>query len=70
MMEMRPVQSSNIDAVGYNPETREMRIQFKGGGKYAFHGISPEQHKALVNAPSVGGHFAAHIRPKFRGKKL
>ena len=69
-MEMKPVQSSNIDAVGYDPDTREMRIQFKGTGTYAFRGISAEQHRALVNAQSVGGHFAAHIRPRFKGKKL
>jgi hypothetical protein len=59
---MKPVKSSSISAVGYNPSARELHVKFTNGGSYIFEGISPEKHQALISAPSVGTHFQNHIR--------
>jgi hypothetical protein len=69
-MEMKPVQSSNIEAVGYDPDTQTLAVQFNGGGVYHYAGVSAEAHKALVEAPSVGGHFHQHIRGVHQHKKI
>jgi hypothetical protein len=62
---MIPVRSSNLEAVGYDPATREMRVRFKKGGQtYVFENIDPKEHDALVGADSVGAHFHNHIRHK------
>lgn len=68
MMEMRPVTSSNVDAVGYDHATRTMHVRFKGGGTYAHHDVGPEEHRALVTAKSLGSHYHAHFKGKHSGK--
>jgi hypothetical protein len=64
VMEMLPVQSSNIQSVGYDPETRTMRVAFKGGTEYEYPGTLPDEHQALIHAPSIGKHlYEYHIKP-------
>ncbi len=69
-MKLHGVKSSNIQAIGFDPATKEMHVQFSSGHTYSYHGISEDQHKALINSDSIGGHFGKHIRPKHVGKKL
>lgn len=67
---LRQVTSSNVKAVGFHPETGTLVVEFKSGSKYAYHGVTDVQAKALEGAESVGGHFAKHIRPHFVGVPL
>lgn len=59
---MTPVKSSNLSAVGYDPATRALTVQFKSGASHHYADVSPEAHAALMAAESVGKHFHAHIR--------
>jgi hypothetical protein len=68
-MQHTPVSSSSIHSVGYDEATRTMHVEFASGQIYEYSGIEPEEHRALVEAPSVGSHFAKHIRPHYAGKK-
>ena len=70
-MELKPVTSSQIHAIGYDPVKQQLHIQFfryaKGsdpapGPIYEYDGITPEQHAALVAAESTGKHFGANIK--------
>jgi hypothetical protein len=67
---IKPVKSSTITHVGYDPAARKMQVHFKNGGKYVYHDVSPADHDALVEADSIGSHFAGHIRDRFRTTKL
>ena len=69
-MKLHAVKSSNVSKIGYSPETKTMHVEYAGGGTYAYHGVSADQHKALMAAPSIGKHLAAHIKPHHVGKKL
>lgn len=79
-MEHKRVKSSNIHSIGYDPETKTMQVRFlKGtrltpapvpGETYEYVGVTPQDHEAFVKAQSYGSHFAANIKPKFKGKKL
>ena len=74
-MELVPVSSSNIEAVGYDASTLVMVIQFKGergkpGGRYKFLGVLPKHHADLMAAKSVGSHFHAHIKGKYQTEKI
>lgn len=70
MMEMQKVESSNVKAVGYDPLTREMRVEFHGGGIYHLNGVSEEDHQNFLAADSKGKHFHRHIRGMFESKKV
>lgn len=61
-MELTPVKSSNIEAVGYDAGAREMHVRFRGGATYRYRDVAPELHQALIGAESVGKHFHAHVR--------
>lgn len=69
-MNLTPVTSSTIDAIGYDPDAQTMHVAFLSGGTYEYLDVDPETHQALVEAPSVGSHFHKHVRPKFEGRKL
>jgi hypothetical protein len=63
--------SSNIYAVGHDPSRNVLHVQFRQskdkrmpGKTYSYRNVSAEQHRALLDAPSVGGHFAKHIKGK------
>lgn len=63
---MQPVQSSNIDSVGFQEgPPAVLQIKFKGGGVYQYRGpdkVVKGHYEALMAAESKGSHFTAHIR--------
>jgi len=62
-MDMTPVESSNIESIGFDAEKKLMRIKFLGGGLYEYSGASIDQVWAdLMAAASKGKHFTKHIR--------
>lgn len=65
-IQMQTVASSQINAIGYDPITSRLRIQFKSkagpGPVYEYPDVTPEQHQALISAPSIGKYFGEHIK--------
>jgi len=61
-VEMVPVTSSNIKAIGYNGPDRTLYVEFLSGKKYKYADVSPQKHAALMATSSHGKHFIAHIR--------
>lgn len=57
-MEMKPVESSHIAAIGYDPETKTMRVQFRRmgipGPTYEAANVPAEEHAAFMEAESPG----------------
>lgn len=60
---MNPVESSHIEAIGYDAPTRQLHVKFSGGKTYAYHGVHPQEHVALMAAESHGAFLQKHIRP-------
>lgn len=69
-MHMIPVKSSNIKAVGYDPQNKIMHVEFLSGSKHAYPGVEPAQHSAMMESSSIGSHFHTHIKSKINGVKL
>jgi hypothetical protein len=69
-MELKPVKSSNISAVGHDPETQELQVEFVGGGVYAYDAVPADIHEALMKAESVGKFFHAQIKNAYKTRKL
>lgn len=63
MPDLVPVKSSNVSAVGHDPDANELHVEFKNGGKYVYNGISADQHQALMGAKSIGSHLHKVIKP-------
>lgn len=66
---LTPVQSSNIEAVGYDPATQTQRVRFKDGAEYDYHGVPEERHHAMMKAESIGGHHAIYIKARHKATK-
>jgi len=61
-MEMIPVTSSNLAAIGYDSDTLTMRIQFLKSGTYEYQGVSAETWEGFVGASSKGQYFDQFIK--------
>lgn len=61
-VEMKSVKSSNISAIGFSPETKELHVAFTNGTRYVYHDVDADKHTELMSADSVGRHFNAHIK--------
>jgi hypothetical protein len=63
-MELVPIQSTNLRAIGYEPDTMLMQIQFSNGSLYSYQNVEPETYQALVTSPDPGKFFAEIIKPQ------
>jgi hypothetical protein len=69
-VDRQPVQSSNLAAAGYDPESRTLEIEFVDGGVYQYFDVPQSVYEGLMTAPSHGKFFRAHIRDKYRYAKI
>lgn len=68
-MQMLPVISSNLEAVGYNNTTRILRIRFHSG-TYDYFDVPFSIYNALMNAPSKGEYHHMYIKNNYRYKRI
>lgn len=68
-MEMKPVESSLIAAIGHDPAKRQLHVHFKSGSKYVYQDVTPLMFQKLLEAKSIGSHFGKHIKPHFKEVK-
>ncbi len=61
-MNRTPVSSSNLQAVGYDPATRTLEIEFLNGGLYSYSGVPASVHASLMAASSHGSYFDSNIK--------
>lgn len=63
---MTEVQSSQIRAVGFDPATKTLAVQFlRGDQKTALYpGVEPEQFEAFTTSQSLGKFFGQHIKTR------
>ena len=69
-IEMKPVTSSNIAAIGYQEEGQILRVLFTTGVTYEYEGVPAETAQEFMEAESVGKYFHANIKKFWAGKKL
>lgn len=69
-MKLTPVKSTNIKAIGHDPASKKLVVQFNSGAAHAYEGVSADDHAALMAATdSHGKHFNANIIKKFPSSK-
>ena len=64
MPQMQAVDSSLIEAIGYDPTTRELHVQLADAGLYIYFDVEPEIVNALLRAESKGAFFNQVLKPR------
>jgi hypothetical protein len=62
---MQRVSSSFIAAVGYDAETRHLRLRFHNGRTYDYHGVPERIYLGFIQASSKGSYFRRHIDRRY-----
>lgn len=70
MIKLTPVESSMIEAIGHNQETKILRVLFKNGVMYDYAGVSEEKYNEFKNSKSIGKEFHSNIKKKYEAKKI
>lgn len=64
-MQMVPVSSSAISAVGYDPDTQNMKITFTQGHTYDFCRVPRNIYEGLMHAYSKGAYYNDNIKDRY-----
>lgn len=59
---MTPVTSSAVSALGYEPASKTLHVQFSNGRLHEFPNIEPDEYQRFLHADSIGRHFNQHFR--------
>lgn len=62
--------SSNLDGYFYEPLTKMLFIEFKGGGLYGYDIVPPEVFEEFEKSASKGSFLYRHIKNKFKCTKF
>lgn len=62
--------SSNLTGYYYEPLTKCLFIEFRGGALYSYDLVPPEVVVAFQAAPSKGSFLARHIKDKYKCTKF
>lgn len=69
-MELTRVESSNIEAIGYDEARRTLRIKFKSGQSFDYLGVPIGIYREMMGAESKGKYLTAHVKGRFNSQKL
>lgn len=67
---LNAVKSSMVEATGYDPLTKTLAVQFRGGKTYHYDNVPTEVVDAMGKAESVGKFIGAHVRGKFETRLI
>jgi len=69
-MERKRISSSKIRAVGYDPKTQVLEVEFSDGRVTAYSGVSPEVHRRFMAAPSPVAFFEDRIAEEYPARRV
>jgi KTSC domain len=69
-IEMTPVTSSNLEAIGYSAVDKKLRVHFKNKTAYEYHDVPEHEFHAFKAAESPGRHFFTRIRGQYQHVKI
>jgi hypothetical protein len=68
--EMQMVDSSSVEAVGYDADNGAIYVRFLSGDTYVYSGADQGTFEELLNAESVGNYLNRVIKPNYEYSKL
>ena len=70
IVEMIPVTSSNVQAIGYEESTETLRVEFNNGSIYEYKNVPGVVFNELTQAGSVGAYLNRNIRYNYPYEKI
>lgn len=67
---MDAVHSSNVVAIGYDHEARQLHVEFRGGSYYIYDEVPAQVHQELMAADSKGAFHANRIKNQYKYRKV
>ena len=64
-MNRKPVESSNLKSIGYDPDQQLLEIEFKNNVVWAYRNVPLNIWLELESAPSKGKYYASQIKDRF-----
>ena len=62
---MERVDSSSVEAIGYDSATSELYVRFHSGRTYVYLDVPESMYDSLLTAESIGRHLNYFVRPRF-----
>jgi hypothetical protein len=69
-VERKRVNSSKIRAVGYDPKSQTLEVEFSDGKLIQYRGVSAEVHRQFMAAPSATSFFEDKIDENFPSSRV
>ena len=69
MSKMIAVESSHIDAIGYDEGKKELAVEFSSGMLYCYEGVPLQVWKELKGASSKGAYLHKNIKGVYEYRK-
>jgi KTSC domain len=70
IMERAPVSSSTIAAIGYDPDSGVLEVEFTKGAVYSYSGVPLGEYEGLMSADSKGKYLNANVKGRYPYAKL
>jgi hypothetical protein len=71
MVQLQPVESSSIELVAYEAESRRLYVRFRDSGdSYVFYDVPPLAHSALMVSGSKGRYLNKSIKTRYACARL
>jgi len=70
MMERKRVNSSKIRAVGYDPKSQLLEVEFSDAKLVQYRRVSPEVHRQFLAAPSPTSFFEDKIDESYPSNRI
>ena len=64
-MDRVSVNSSNVDSVGYNPDSLTLEIEFNSGDIYQYYDVPEYIYDELISAGSVGQYLNQNVKNNY-----
>lgn len=62
--------STAIRSYDYDPQARQLKIEFITGRRYAYDGVAPEVIEEMQRTQSKGGFFNRRIRDRYPYRRI
>lgn len=69
-MKRKQVKSTNLRAIGYDPDKKHLEVEFQTGVVYRYFDVPNKVYSSLIEADSVGKYFWSNIREKYEYERV
>ena len=69
-MDMKPIHSGKLRAVGYDAKSRTLRVELEGGVRIDYANVGEEIWRRLSNSASAWSYYRDNVEEEFAGKQV